>query len=262
MKKAILVVSFGTNYAETRERTIGACENKIREAFPDYDVYRAFTSNMVINKLAKRDGIHVDTVEVALLKLESLGYEEVIIQSLHIIHGEEYEKIITQAQSFQNKFSRLIIGEPLLQNYDDYVMTIAALVSQMPVLQSDEAVVLMGHGTEHYSFSAYACLDHMLRDTPIYLGCVESYPSLDIIMAELEEDHKKKVHLMPFMLVSGDHAINDMASDNKDSWKTQLMGEGFETVCYLQGLGENPAIQAQFVNRIARALEKEAVLHG
>ncbi len=194
MKKAIVVVSCGTSYEKTLERAIGGCENRIREAFSDYDVRRAFTSNTAIGKLEKRDNIHVDTVEEALGKLKDQGYSEVIVQSLHIINGDEHDKVKEQASAFHNQFDRLIIGEPLLTDRQDYEIVIAALFSQIPVLEKDEAVVFMGQGSGHYSFSAYACLDHMLRDTPMFLACMESYPELDIIIGELEEKDKKKVH--------------------------------------------------------------------
>lgn len=262
MKKAIVVVSFGTSYPETRAKTIDACENRIRETFPDYDVFRAFTSNKIIKKLAVRDGIHIDTPAQALEKLKEAGYTEVVIQSLHLINGDEFEKISTQAQAYRDHFARLIISKPLLNSFEDYGKAIQAIKAQSPHLAEDEALVLMGHGSEHHAFSAYACLDHMLVHEPIYLGTVEGYPPVERVMEQIKAANVRKIHLMPFMLVAGDHAIHDMASDEEDSWKSQFIRQGFETTAYLQGLGENPLIQEQFIHHIKTAIEKEGVKHG
>ncbi|MCY7477424.1 sirohydrochlorin cobaltochelatase [Paenibacillus larvae] len=262
MKKAIVVISFGTSYPETRAKTIDACENRIREMFPDYDVFRAFTSNKIIKKLAVRDGIQIDTPEQVLKKLKDAGYTEVIIQSLHLINGEEFEKIVSQALPYRDQFARLLISKPLLDSYEDYGKAIQAIKAQSPDLAEDEALVLMGHGSGHHAFSAYACLDHMLANEPIYLGTVEGYPPLERVIEQLQAANVRKVHLMPFMLVAGDHAIHDMASDEENSWKSQFIQQGFETASYLQGLGENPLIQEQFICHIKTAIEKEAAKHG
>ncbi|WII35985.1 sirohydrochlorin cobaltochelatase [Paenibacillus thiaminolyticus] len=260
--QAILVVSFGTSYPETRAKTIEACENKIREMFPDYDVFRAFTSNKIRKKLAVRDGLYIDTPAQALEKLKAAGYAKVIIQSLHLINGEEFEKIVSQALPYREQFEQLLISKPLLDSYEDYGKAIQAVKAQAPRLAADEALVLMGHGSEHHAFSAYACLDHMLAGEPIYLGTVEGYPPLERVIEQLKAAKVRKVHLMPFMLVAGDHAINDMASDEEDSWKSQLTQQGFEAIAYLQGLGENSLIQAQFIEHIRMAMEKEMAAHG
>ncbi|MBC1725352.1 sirohydrochlorin cobaltochelatase [Listeria seeligeri] len=256
MKKAILVVSFGTSYPETRAKTIEACEKRVAKEFPDYTVFRAFTSNKIIKKLKTRDNMDVDTPSQALNKLKELGYNEVIIQSLHIISGGEFEKITAQVKKFQSAFDSIIISQPLLDSKEDYEKAIEAIRYQMPKLNENEALILMGHGSKHHAFSAYACLDHMLLNEPIYLCAVESYPGLDQVIQRLHKAGIKKAHLMPFMLVAGDHATNDMASDEEDSWKSTLEQAGIETECHLQGLGENPLIQTQFIDHIHTAIER------
>ena len=120
MKKAILVVSFGTSYHETRKKTIEACENKIKESFKDYDFYRAFTSGMIINKLKKRDNMFIDNPSEALEKLYNAGYQEVVVQSLHIICGDEYNKLKDMVAQYEDKFDKISIGRPLLTYIDDY----------------------------------------------------------------------------------------------------------------------------------------------
>ncbi len=128
----------------------------------------------------------------------------------------------------------------------------------MPELAADERVVFMGHGATHHAFSAYACLDHMLmtQNIPALVGAVESYPEIDSVIERLRRDSVRKVHLMPLMLVAGDHAINDMASDNEDSWKILLQQAGIEAQPWLQGLGENPLVQQMFVDHLQAVVER------
>ncbi|STV86878.1 Sirohydrochlorin cobaltochelatase CbiK [Klebsiella michiganensis] len=162
MKKALLVVSFGTSYPDTCEKNIVACERELAASCPDRDTFRAFTSGMIIRKLKQRDGIEIDTPLQALQKLAEQGYQDVAIQSLHIINGDEYEKIVREVQSLRPLFLRLTLGAPLLSSHNDYVQLMQALRQQMPPIAADETVVFMGHGASHHAFAAYACLDHMM----------------------------------------------------------------------------------------------------
>jgi len=257
VKKAILVVSFGTSYKETREKTIEVCERKIKEAFKEYDFFRAFTSNMIIRKLKNRDNIHIENPIEALDRLYAEGYEEVIVQTLHIICGEEYTKLKKQISEYDDKFEKITLGRPLLSQIDDYKETVEALKLQIPKLEEDEAIVLMGHGTEHEAHSAYPALDYMLKQENIkaYVGTVEGYPEIDEVIVNLKKDKVSKVRLMPFMLVAGDHAINDMAGDEDDSWNSILIKNGFKTEIHLKGLGENEAIQNKFVKHALDCVE-------
>lgn len=250
MKKAILVVSFGTSYHETRKKTIEACENKIKESFKDYDFYRAFTSGMIINKLKKRDNMFIDNPSEALEKLYNVGYQEVVVQSLHIICGDEYNKLKDMVAQYEDKFDKISIGRPLLTYIDDYRETVEAVKKDLDKMDIDEAVVFMGHGTEHESHSSYPAIEYMFRDYGInaFVGTVEGYPELEQVIKKLKNRNIKTVDLLPFMLVAGDHAINDMASDEEDSWKTILEKEGFNVKVHVKGLGENPYIQEKFKN--------------
>ena len=224
MKKAILVVSFGTSYHETRKKTIEVCENKIKESFKDYDFYRAFTSGMIINKLKKRDNMFIDNPSEALEKLYNAGYQEVVVQSLHIICGDEYNKLKDMVAQYEDKFDKISIGRPLLTYIDDYRETVEAVKKDLDKMDIDEAVVFMGHGTEHESHSSYPAIEYMFRDYGInaFVGTVEGYPELEQVIKKLREYNIKTVDLLPFMLVAGDHAI--------------------------KGLGENPYIQEKFKN--------------
>ena len=223
MKKALLVISFGTSYAETCRKNIRACEQRLAEAFPDRDLFSAFTSEMIIAKLARRDGLQIDNPRQALMRLAEAGYQDVLVQSLHIINGDEFDKVAGQVQAFAPRFVHLSLGLPLLSEHRDFDRLIEAMLAQCPRLAADERVIFMGHGATHHAFAAYACLDHMLmsRDLP----------------------------------VAGDHAINDMAADDEDSWKGQLARVGIEAQPWLQGLGENPLIQQLFLDHL-QAVER------
>ncbi|MDU4960802.1 MAG: sirohydrochlorin cobaltochelatase [Sporomusaceae bacterium] len=265
-KKAILVVSFGTTYADTRKACIESVEDKMRAAFPGYEVRRAFTSRMVMRRLAERDGIIVDNERQALDRLQADGFSEVYVQPLHIIAGEEYEKIrrIVIEYAHAKKFRRLTLGRPLLyymgqeEQPDDYLAAIEALDIS---IGADEALVFMGHGSAHPANAAYTALQMKLRDSgrkTAFVYTVEGYPDLQWVIDQLQAADVKKVLLQPFMLVAGDHARNDMAGDEEDSAKSVLAAAGFAVEVKLQGLGEIPAIQDLYVRHIKDAMDKPA----
>lgn len=260
-KKAILVVSFGTTYADTRKVTTEAVQNKIQAAFPDYEVRQAFTSRIIIKKLADRDNIKVDTEKQALDKLKAEGYTEVIVQPLHVEAGDEYDKVnrVVEQYAKDKAFAKISMGRPILyftgqeDRPDDYMAAINALQSQMPKLGKGEAVAFMGHGGTNPSNTAYAALQLKLKDAGlnnVFVFTVEGYPTIENVIKELKQNRVKKVTLMPLMLVAGDHANNDMAGDEDDSFKSQLIAAGFQVGTYIHGLGENTGIQDIYVQHI------------
>jgi sirohydrochlorin cobaltochelatase len=260
-KKALLVISFGTSYAGTRKKTIAAAEAALSQAFPEYDLKRAFTSHGVINKLRKRDNLEVDTVSQAVEKLLAEGYTEVLAQPIHVINGTEYHLVVKELRPYSGKFAKFSIGFPLLTHHQDYVAVVDALRAELPAAQTGEAVVLMGHGTAHPADSAYAALDYIFKDEglpQVYVGTVEGYPTLDTVIKHLEADKIKNVLLMPFMLVAGDHAINDMAGDEADSWKSILEGRGYQVETHIVGLGELEKIRQIYVDHARAALANGA----
>ena len=259
-EKGILVVSFGTSYPETRKLTIEACEKRIEKAFPNYEVRRAFTSHMIIKKLKERDGIIIDKTEEALGKMKDSGFSVVIVQPLHIIPGEEYhEKVLKNVLKFKDDFEKLTVGRPILFDEEDYKKSIEALKGQLPDLGKGEAVLFMGHGSHHSGNSAYKRLQGMIDKLglSVYIGTVEGSPLLNDIIPRLKKDNIKKVTLMPLMLVAGDHATNDMAGDEDDSWNTILKKHGFKVDLYLHGLGENSAFQDIYVQHVKDAIERK-----
>ncbi len=259
-KRAMLVVSFGTSYTDTRELTIEATEAAFKEAYPDYDVRRAFTAQIIIDKLEERDGLDIDNVSEALEKLKSEKYSEVIIQPTLVMNGAEYEEIMTAVEEYEDAFDKLVVGNALLTSHDDYERVIEAVKPQIGELAEDEAVIFMGHGTHHYADATYSALDLRFKNggmDNVYMGTVEGYPLLEDILPHLEAKGINKITLMPFMLVAGDHASNDMAGDEDDSWKVQLKKEGYAVETYLHGLGELKEVQELFVEHAETAMHGE-----
>ncbi|MTI81163.1 MAG: precorrin-2 C(20)-methyltransferase [Firmicutes bacterium] len=259
-KKAILVVSFGTSYPEARKSSIESVENTIKETFQDYEVRRAFTSGFIINKLAERDGLIIDNPEQALQKLKDEGYQQVVVQPLHIIPGIEYEKIKKVVDKFtqEKTFKQLVLGRPLLgsdTNPNDYVNVLKALEGQIPKTEADEAVLMMGHGSEHPANVCYSKMQQEINKTGLnmLIGTVEAEPTLKDIENKLQNKKINKLTLMPFMLVSGDHAQNDLAGDEEDSWRMQLQND-YQVETYLHGLGENQEIHKIYLQHLKDAI--------
>ncbi len=251
MEKGILVVSFGTSHLDTMEKTISVIEREISERFQEYRVYRAFTSGMIIRKLKRTENLAVDTVQEALNRMKEDGIEDVIVQPTHIINGVEYDRMMKDLMENMFLFRRIRVGKPLLSSVDDYKKSIHAVMAETQ-LEDDEVLVLMGHGTDHHANSAYPTLEytfHALGYNQVLVGTVESFPELKNVMAKLEISGKKKVVLMPFMLVAGDHAKNDMAGE-EDSWKSELEDAGYEVRVIMKGLGEFEGIRKIFTEHL------------
>lgn len=257
--KAILVVSFGTSYEETMKKTIEAIENDIKKYFPEYEVKRAFTSQMIINKLKAENNITIDTVEEALQKLYNEDYKTIICQPTHIINGIEFECIIENINKFKSKFDKILIGTPLLTTTKDYIEVAQAIQNELKNIENNKAVILMGHGTEHFSNSAYPALDYIIKEKGyknFFVGTVEGYPDIDTVIELVKENNFKDVILTPLMIVAGDHAINDMASNKENSWKTKFISNGFNVEIVLKGLGEYSSIRNIFIEHINSTINR------
>ncbi|WP_347814028.1 sirohydrochlorin cobaltochelatase [Halanaerobium saccharolyticum] len=248
------MVSFGTSYPETRKKTIAACEAEIANNYPDYDLKRAFTSGMIIEKLKRRDNIFVDNPAEALEKLYREDYQQVIVQPLHIINGSEYHDLIKAVKKYKNKFRVLKAGQALLTKTEDYFELADTIAAEIKIKdKKKEAVVLMGHGSQHAANSVYSAFDYILKDKGLanyYVGTVEGYPELDQVIKKLKEKDYQKIKLAPLMLVAGDHAQNDMAGEEELSWKKRLEAEGYQVEIQLQGLGEYKGVQQCYINKI------------
>ena len=257
--KAILVVSFGTSFHRTREKTIDRIEADIEAAYPDYRIYRAWTSKMIIAKLLRRDGVKVPTVAEAVEQMIADGITELIVQPTHVINGVENDLMKEDVLKRRDAFERVAFGDPLLTSQEDNVAVIRAVMEEFPDLKEDEALVLMGHGTTHYANAIYAALDYTFKDmgySRVFLGTVEAYPSMESLKKQIRALGPKRLILAPFMVVAGDHAIHDMSGQDEDSWRSQFEREGYEVVCQMKGLGEYPGVRQIYLEHVGAAQEK------
>jgi len=256
-KRAILVVSFGTSYSSSREKTIGAIEKAIEEAYPAYEVRRAFTSQTIISKLFK-DNIYIDNVQQAMERLVADGFGTVICQPTHIVNGSEYDEMVEQIMPFKPNFEHLEFGTPLLTSSQDYQDVAKAIKKELNI-DAKDALVLMGHGTQHYSNSAYAALDYAFKDdnqNNVFVGTVEAYPSIKSVIKQVKGYRPRKVYLAPFMITAGDHANNDMIGSDENSWESMLKQEGFEVEPILTGLGEYKSIREIYIKHVDEAIKR------
>lgn len=257
-KPVILAVSFGTSYNETRDITIGAIEEALQAAYPEYEVRRAFTAQTVIDILEEREGLEIDNVTEAMSRLVMDGVKEVVIQPTHVMPGAEYDDVMAEIAVYADQFERFKVGAPLLTEDADYDALIASLAEETAEYNVEgTALVFMGHGTHHDANSTYATLQEKLVDagyTNYFVGTVEAAPSLDDVLALVKDSGAKKVVLLPLMIVAGDHATNDMAGDEEDSWKTAFLNAGFEVECVLKGLGQYAGVQELIVAHAAAAI--------
>lgn len=255
-KQAILAVSFGTRFAQTRKKTIDRIEADIRAAYPQYSLYRAFTSRMIIQKLKQDDGISVDNVTEAMQRMASEGVTHVIVQPTHILDGVENNRMKEDVRAFAASFRQIRFGAPLLSSAADIQDVIGTLLDEWGGIPSDEAVVFMGHGTSHHSNTVYASLARALQSAGypnLFLGTVEAAPSIDILLEQTAAFAPGRVHLAPFMIVAGDHAQNDLAGDGESSWKSRFLSAGFPVACHLKGLGEYEGVRRIFLRHISEA---------
>jgi cobalamin biosynthesis Co2+ chelatase CbiK len=214
---------------------------------------------MIIEKLKQRDNIDIDNPKEALKKLYKEGYQEVIVQPLHIINGSEFHDLIRTVKKFKNNFRSLKWGNALLSKTADYFDVAKILKTEVENNSEEEAVVLMGHGSSYAANSDYAALDYVLKERGMkdyYVGAVEGYPEIQVVIKQLKKKNYKKVKLAPLMLVAGAHAQNDMIGENEDSWKNLLENEGFEVEFQLKGLGEYEGIQNKYAEKVKSLLEK------
>ena len=260
--KAILVVSFGTSYNDNRARTIGAIEELITYHHPDWEVRRAFTSRMIIRKLAERDNEKIDYVTDAMERLANDGFRTVIVQPTHIMNGDEFEKVESIVEQYKGRFEKLCLGKPLLTTDLDYDMVMDAvdegIVKESANLGHRTAIVLMGHGSEHYANATYSQLQMKFITSgrkDVYVTTVEGYPSFEDTLKLMEGKGYTDVALYPFMLVAGDHANNDMAGDDEDSLKKVMEAAGYNVHCFVKGLGEIQPFQNLFLAHADQAID-------
>ena len=277
----ILVVSFGTSFNTSRVQDIGGIEKAIAEANPDWSVRRAFTSQIIINHIQARDDEKIDNVEQALDRAVANGVKNLVVQPTHLMHGAEYDDLVEAVEAYADNFDSVKIAEPLLgevgadaaETNSDKETVAKAVVDQAvseteydsldAAAEEGVAFVFMGHGTSHTAKVTYSQMQTQMNDLGydnVFIGTVEGEPeetSCENIIAAVKDAGYTKVVIRPLMVVAGDHANNDMAGDEDDSWKSMFLADGsFESVeCQIAGLGEIEAVQKVYVAHTADAIK-------
>jgi len=247
-KAAILMVYFGSTHYETRSLTIDALNERAKKAFPQFEVREAYTSRIVIKRLSER-GIDKLNPSEALQKLLQDGYTHIVIQSMTIMDGVEMESLRENVDKLQSQFKEIRISTPLLYYCEDYKYVVKTLAEKYHAAQ-DMAYLIVGHGTYDVATAQYAMLDYVFKDegyNNFFVGCIEGYPFYEQVVKKLHDSKPRRVMLIPFMFVAGEHAKNDIAKD----WRSKLLQEGFEVNVCFDGIGQLPQIQQRFID-IAR----------
>ncbi len=277
----LLVVSFGTSFNNSRVEDISGIEKALIEAYPDWSVRRAFTAQIIINHVQARDGEKIDNVEQALDRAVANGVKNLVVQPTHLMHGAEYDELVDALDSYKDKFETVTVAEPLLGEVgadatvvnDDKANVAEAITAEAvktagfdsldAAKEDGTAFVFMGHGTSHSAKVSYSQMATQMSDLGydnVFIGTVEGEPeetACEAVIEAVKEAGYTKVVLRPLMVVAGDHANNDMAGDDEDSWKSMFNASGaFESVdCQIAGLGGIDAIQQIYVAHTKAALE-------
>ncbi len=279
----LLVVSFGTSFNGSRAEDIGGIEAALAEAYPDWEVRRAFTAQIIINHVQARDGEWIDNMEQALERAVSNGVKYLIIQPTHLMHGAEYDELSAAVEAYRPKFGQVVIAEPLLREVgaDDSEVNedkerVAAAVTEEAVKTAGyeslaaaaadgTAFVFMGHGTSHTAKVTYSQMQTQMEALGydnVFIGTVEGEPEETACEEVIEAVHKAgytKVILRPLMVVAGDHANNDMAGEDEDSWLSMFTSSGYfdEVTPQIEGLGRIPAVQQLYVEHTGFVMTHE-----
>ena len=278
----LLVVSFGTSFNDSRVADIGGIEKALADAYPDWSVRRAFTAQIIINHVEARDDECIDNMQQALDRAVDNGVKNLVVQPTHLMHGAEYDELTEAVEEYKDKFDSIVIAEPLLGEVGDDAEAVnddkekvaesitAAAVAEAgyddldAAKEDGTAFVFMGHGTSHTAKVSYSQMQTQMNDLGyenVFIGTVEGEPeetACEAVIEAVKEAGYKKVVLRPLMVVAGDHANNDMAGDDEDSWKSQFEASGeFDSVdCQIAGLGEIADIQQIYVDHSAAAIDE------
>lgn len=256
----LLVVSFGTSFNDNRRNTIGAIEDALEKAFPDWSVRRAFTSQIIIDHVKSRDGEEIDNVKQALDRAVANGVKRLVVQPTHLMNGLEYTDLTEEVSQYADAFDKISIGEPLLSTDEDFKSVEEAITGATASYDDGQtAIVFMGHGTEADSNAIYSKMQENLKADKYdnyYIGTVEATPSVTDVLEQVKAGDYKRVVLRPLMVVAGDHANNDMAGDEDDSWKSIFEAAGYNVECVLEGLGSVDAIHEIYVAHAQKAVDE------
>ena len=275
----LLVVSFGTSYNDSRVADIKGIEDALQAAYPDWSVRRAFTAQIIINHIQARDGEKIDNMEQALERAVANGVKNLVVQPTHLMHGAEYDEMCEAIAEYEDKFESVSIAEPLLGEVGADATTVNADKETVAKAITAEAVkdggyesleaaqeagvafVFMGHGTAHVAKVTYSQMQTQMQDLGyenVFIGTVEGEPeetACESVIEAVKAAGYTKVVLRPLMVVAGDHANNDMAGSEDDSWKSMFEAAGFEVECQINGLGEIADVQAIYVAHTQTAID-------
>ncbi len=258
-KKGILLITFGTSFPEAR-KTFDHIDEMFKKQWPEVDVHWAYTAKFIRQKL-KGQGIHTDSPAEALAKMGEAGYTHVAGQSLHFIPGSEFHDVLKTVEAFSGipkGIEKTTIGSPLLSDHQDMQRMANFICETFPASDNKkEAVLLMGHGSHHDANVYYPAFQYYLDELSPdhFIGTVEGFPLLDDVMSRLDAGGYQAVKLVPFMSVAGDHAHNDMAGNEQDSWKSQLEAKGFEVEIVMKGLAEYDEVVEIWIDHLKEALD-------
>ena len=280
----LLVVSFGTSFNDSRVEDIKGIEDALAEAFPDWSVRRAFTAQIIINHVQARDDEHIDNMQQALDRAVANGVKNLVVQPTHLMHGAEYDEMVEAIDEYKDKFESVAIAEPMLgevgsdatainedkaavaQAVTDAAVKSAGYDSMEAAAEDGTAFVFMGHGTSHTANVTYNQMQTQMEKlgfTNAFIGTVEGEPedtACDVVIDKVKDAGFKKVVLRPLMVVAGDHANNDMAGDDEDSWKSMFEASGdFDEIdCQIEGLGRIDAVEQLYVEHTQAAIDSIA----
>ena len=277
----LLVVSFGTSFNDSRAEDVKGIEDALAEAYPNWSVRRAFTAQIIINHVEARDGENIDNMQQALDRAVANGVKNLVVQPTHLMHGAEYDEMTEAINEYKDKFESVAIAEPMLGEVGDDATVInddkkavaqaitdtackeAGFDSMDAAAEAGTAFVFMGHGTSHTANITYDQMQTQMEDLGFknaFIGTVEGEPedtACDKVIEKVKEAGYKNVVLRPLMVVAGDHANNDMAGDDEDSWKSQFTASGdFDKVdCQIEGLGRIEAVEQIYVDHTKAAID-------
>lgn len=258
MKKAILIVSFGTTYTETRIKNITAIKNQVAMLYPDAIIEEAVSSRIVRNHMIQDEHIDAKSPLEALISLKEQGATHVVVFPTHVIDGIENNQMKNAVEESRSFFEKIIVADALLTNVDDYTDVSKALLESLKESVGDSPLIFMGHGTEHVADESYVIIEQALRayaSHPVYIATVEGKRTIEDVIRQMKEEGivNTRVVLAPFMLVAGDHANNDMAGES-DSFASILKNEGYLPECILKGIGEYPAVRQVYLSHLQKAV--------
>lgn len=247
MNKGILITSFGTTHIDTREKSIEVIENLVKEKYGVENVERAFTSDVVRRRILKNENMKVNSHKEGIEVLKNKGYSDIITMSLHILAGSEYKTKISHDEG--------VVTEALLYNDEDYDKIVND--NEINNMKGNDAIIFMGHGSSDVADITYTKLQERYKEKGIdniFIATVEGSIVIEDVINKIKDRDYKKILLKPFMIVAGDHAKNDMGSDEEDSWKTALENEGYEIEVELVGLGEYELVQRMFLEKLEKVI--------